>query len=339
MYFSAKDASAIHDGFDETLQQEMDDSDIFLMCINDTVGKSPIEFEYEYAKSTGKAILTYLIRETNTEDTSAAIKKLIQRIGEDETCVIVDDESELPAGIPTDLLKLILDEPISTFWVRSDISSTKVDSIARQKFAVDSNLLQASHYIQSYEGHLGHDQHDQIVGALIDVGLRPNISGQAYRFVVSQTPEDEIKHDQLRYQYCIDRFTAYQGGAVYDRLLDLTWLLIDDQSFSWQDALNWKEKLHSHSLEKVLSFQPVADTNSENWWRLPSIEELMTLITYQKQERDYFDKAVFPGDVHWFWSSTPRKNEQKAYYIETTQGSVLKDELSHFVHNTCLNGT
>ncbi len=55
----------------------------------------------------------------------------------------------------------------------------------------------------------------------------------------------------------------------------------------------------------------------------------MTLITYRKQDDDYFDKIFFSGDVHWFWSSTCSRKENKAYYIDITQGKVLKDEFDH----------
>ena len=333
-YISAEKTFGTQLSLDEIIQQGMRDADIFILYCGDHLddirqfrGKPIAELEYNAAKAAGIPILVYLCGDF--ADESSGSMEWIESIRENETYYMVSDEEQLPFIVTSDLLKLIITEPSLSFWIRSNINPAKVELIVQQKNTIDNHLLQAGYYIQLYEKNLEAQEHDQIIGPLIDIGLRPNIGGQAYRFASKQLPLKEMKHDELAFQYCIDRFTPYEGGAVYDQLLDITWLIIDNQNFSWQDAMDWKKCLNPHNLNRIEAFQGSGIAGAENDWRLPPIEELMTLITDRKQGEDFFDKNLFPGDVHWFWSSTLVKDEKKAFYIETTQGSVLKDELNH----------
>ncbi|MDR3576921.1 MAG: DUF1566 domain-containing protein [Anaerolineaceae bacterium] len=329
LYFSVDKTSGIQSGLDKFIKEGIDDADIFVLYASSAAidvdshkGKPTAELEYDYAKNAGKPVLVYLDRDYRQE--SSAAYQWIGEIQRNETYNLINQETDLPLVVTADLLKLILKKSDLSFWIHSDISPAKIESIVKQKKLLDGNLHHVGELIQKFEKRLNDEQRDQILGPLIDIEMYPNISGQAYCFAAKQTPANEIKHEGLSYHFCIDRFEPYEGDAVYDRQLKVTWLKITNQNFSWLDAVDWRNKLSPENLKKVAEL-----TAGSEDWRLPDIEELMTLICECKQEEDYFDKTLYSGDVHWFWSGTAVKDEQKAFYIETTQGSVLKDELSH----------
>jgi hypothetical protein len=338
LYYSPEEAFVTHARFKDHIQREMQDSDIFiLICTPSQLldGQSremllASKLEYDLAKQANLPILAYFTQENLEDlfDESGDSFPLTAR--KDETCTIISSEGELPALIVTDIFRVVLGELNLSSWVRSDINSAKLDSIVQQKNLAYKNFSDTSLIIQRYENYLRAEERDQIIGPLVDVGLRPNISKQAYRFAVPQSPKKELTHSDLKYQYYLDRFLSYQCGAVYDRKLDKTWFLIPSQTFPWQEANNWRENIKPDTLKNFACLHASPNLENDKDWRLPTIEELISLLTATKQGDDYFDKLVFPGSLHWFWSSTVDPSDGKAYYIETTQGKILKDETGHF---------
>ncbi len=104
----------------------------------------------------------------------------------------------------------------------------------------------------------------------------------------------------------------FEGDVtVEDKLTGLVWQKVTDYSARiWKDALAYCESL---------SFAGKTD------WRLPNVNELHSLATY---EIDYELQTVFPdlGD-DFFWSSTTNANViQNAWVVEFKYG-ILKPEL------------
>lgn len=334
-YFAGEEMSAVPPA--EKIKREIEDSDIFILLVKNSLGTSKVrdipipilitQFEFEYAREVGKPILAYFTDKGIYGSFDLKTRNFKRMVSETvKYSRVPDDDSKLAVGILTDLLNLIVSEPGLSCWIRSDISQAKVGSIAAQKDQIDKNILRAGLHIQNAEDRLDVGDRDRLVGPLIDIGLRPNLTGQAYRFAVGYTPEGEIGHDALKFEYCMDRFTRYERGVVYDRKLDLTWYIVSNQNFNWDDAIEWEKHLSPINAAVIAKMTPKLGTGGKpRCWRLPVIKELMTLLTDQRRQDAYIDQKVFPGDMYWFWSSTQADNGGLTYYIETTQGQVLKD--------------
>ncbi len=276
LYYSADESTARRSDFNKTLEQEINYADMFILLLNTNLdamkhkGDLTVELEYKSAKLTGKKILVYLTQENIIDTVDKSAIDFITKIKENETCISIGNEDNLPTILVTDIFKVVLTKSNLSSWVRLDINSTKLDSIARKKITIDRNLAQAGGIIQMHESKLNNEERDQIIGPLIDIGLRPNISGQAYQFALTQTPVAEIGHNDLKYQYFIDRFVPYQCGAVYDKLLNLTWLLVKNQSFNWDNACNWKENLNLENQDRISCLQTGKELQKEHKWRTPN---------------------------------------------------------------------
>lgn len=102
---------------------------------------------------------------------------------------------------------------------------------------------------------------------------------------------------------CTDeRFTDNQDGTVTDNANRLVWLQ-DSECFetrTWQDASDAIEAFNKGTLENNCE-----NTTQQTDWRLPSIEELVTLIDYSKVNPALGGKFQFSGAPPLYWSSTP----------------------------------
>lgn len=111
-----------------------------------------------------------------------------------------------------------------------------------------------------------------------------------------------------------NRFMEIPGGAevtVEDKLTGLQWQKVTDYSTRlWKDALKYCESLN---------FAGKTD------WRLPNVNELHSLATY---EVNYELQTTFPnmGD-DFFWSSTTNANIIKNAWIVEFKYGILKPEL------------
>jgi hypothetical protein len=165
---------------------------------------------------------------------------------------------------------------------------------------------------------------DALQGPLIDAGLLPSLRAGGISFVKSHPVSSELGRGQMTYEYSIDRFQVYEEGGVYDRDLDLTWLVPGNCSLSWTEAM--AAIADKSQLRQLLHGFPAAAV--EIGWRLPTVEELMTLLTRDQVGAGFLEQLVL-GELEWFWSLSRDEISDRAYYVEGIGGQVLRDAVGH----------
>ena len=92
-----------------------------------------------------------------------------------------------------------------------------------------------------------------------------------------------------------------KGDTVYDQKTDLTWQRCS-QGLRWNPATNY-----CVGLKKKMTFDE-ANRGWSNGWRLPTEEELRTLVEKKGEDGLYIDSKAFPdtgdGGSAEYWSST-----------------------------------
>jgi len=336
-YFAFEFMPADALSLEKRLQAEIDDSDIFVLLVRESLGSFKIggiavtQFEFEYARERQKPVLAYFTDEGSYGSFASGAREFKSQVSQVvKYNRIQGDDYSIAGKILGDILYLVTSGQYLAGWVRSDISSAEIDAVIAQKNQQDMNTLHAGNRIvHQCERFLSPEDRDRLIGPLVDAGLRQNISGTAYRFVIGCSPEQELRRDKFRYEYCLDRFSTYESGAVYDRKLNLSWYRVPDQTLTWNAAMNWEEHLTEENCQKILKMEDRANKlENQSSWRLPRIEELMSLLTYDQRQNAYIDQTVFPGEIYWFWSSTRVEGKDAAYYVETALGQVLKDTIA-----------
>lgn len=92
------------------------------------------------------------------------------------------------------------------------------------------------------------------------------------------------------------------GDEVYDKQTDLTWKRCSV-------GMRWKEGMGCVGVQKTFTFEE-AQKQAGGGWRVPSRDELETLIDRNKNREPYIDVDAFPdmtrkGAQMLYWSSTP----------------------------------
>ena len=95
-----------------------------------------------------------------------------------------------------------------------------------------------------------------------------------------------------------------QGDTVYDKKTDRTWQRCS-AGLRWNPATSY-----CVGVKKTMTFDEADSAGYGGSWRMPTIEELKTLIEKEKQDGLYIDVKAFPdtgdGGNTWYWSSTSR---------------------------------
>lgn len=99
-----------------------------------------------------------------------------------------------------------------------------------------------------------------------------------------------------------------ENGTVTDPKTGLMWKRVMEGTFTWNDAV-----------EKFKGCDRFAGYND---WRLPTIEELKTLILSNK--RPAIDLEAFPNGDCWVWSSSP-KDSSDAWGVDFNVGYALSN--------------
>ena len=68
-------------------------------------------------------------------------------------------------------------------------------------------------------------------------------------------------------------------------------------------------------------------------WRLPTIEELITLIDFMASNPASFNKNIRPSN---FWSSTVGKNKKNAWYVYFYYGYVQNQTRDYYNYVCCV---
>jgi Protein of unknown function (DUF1566)/Tetratricopeptide repeat len=90
------------------------------------------------------------------------------------------------------------------------------------------------------------------------------------------------------------------GGEVYDKKTDLTW-----QRCSV--GQRWKEDIGCAGVIKTFSWEDAQQLTSGSW-RVPTKQELATLVDKSRDDWPTIDREVFPDtDFSHYWTSKPRR--------------------------------
>jgi len=302
------------------LMNEIDSSDIFILLVKESLGKfeidgrSATQFEYEYALMKNKPILSYFTDSGRYGefDTLPVFKRIV--CNNSKYCRIPSNDDFTTVKILSDIIFLINSGNILSYWVKSDYSSNYISKTINEKKDLDGRIKDLSAHIITYENSI-HDtmKRYQLIGPLIEAGLRHNFKLQAIKFAEPITTTDETSIKDLVFSYFIDRFDKY-NNYIYDKKMNLFWYFVRDKNFSFSEAKNYAE---SFSNEKKIS------------WRLPEIRELISLITQLPIEGKYIEKYVVEDNTCWFWSSTSDLDNEKAFYLDSSVGQILKDSIGY----------
>jgi serine/threonine protein kinase len=110
--------------------------------------------------------------------------------------------------------------------------------------------------------------------------------------------------------YIRNDFKAAPGGVVEDRATGLVWQR-SGSAFprDWQAAREYIRRLQGEQF------------GGRRGWRLPTVNELITLLKPAPRIQDLCVAPVFDATQRWIWSAD-RRSFVAAYYVDTTLGFV-----------------
>jgi len=121
-------------------------------------------------------------------------------------------------------------------------------------------------------------------------------------------------------QYITNRFHSLDGHRVLDQSTGLTW-----QQAGSPYPLTWKQaKAYIQSLNSVQS----AGFSS---WRLPTVDELMSIVTRPSQGLDLCMEPVFDSSQKWLWSADKR-SFMAAWYLSMDLGFVSWQDMTGYFY-------
>lgn len=111
-----------------------------------------------------------------------------------------------------------------------------------------------------------------------------------------------------------------KGGVVYDKKTDLTWMRCSQ-------GQTWKDDLGCVGVPKKFTH----DSANEGWsngWRMPSVDELKTIIA-KNCKNPSIDDEIFP-DTPSEWYHTRSKNGSYCWVVHFGDGSVDDSRLNYY---------
>ena len=121
-------------------------------------------------------------------------------------------------------------------------------------------------------------------------------------------------------QYAANDFQVNEDGTVTDRATGLTWQQAgSDFPMTWHEARDYVEGLNQRSFAK------------RDNWRLPTINELMTLLTDVPRAGDLCIEPVFDQNERWLWSCD-RRSFVAAWYVSADMGYVSWQDFSCYYY-------
>jgi hypothetical protein len=128
---------------------------------------------------------------------------------------------------------------------------------------------------------------------------------------------------------------AVQGGTVFDKENGLIWLRFalgqqfQDQNQGRLIRYTWKE---SFTATENFNLQGGFDKYTD--WRLPTIDELKTLIDPKEGNEQkavhFINNKAFPNNYDLFWSSSPSTyNQNVAWIVDFTTGSAFYGNINY----------
>jgi len=108
--------------------------------------------------------------------------------------------------------------------------------------------------------------------------------------------------------------------TVTDRTTGLIWQQDDtDHPMTWHEARDWIKRLNRKG------FGGRAD------WRLPTVSELMSLLTEVPRAGDLCIEPVFDHHGRWLWSSD-RRSFVAAWYVSVEMGYISWQDFSCYYY-------
>jgi hypothetical protein len=334
-YHAMEEQSAIPGRLEDHLRSRIASCDLLVLLVGERAGellldhKTIVEFEFECAVEMNKPILAYLSDDGMYGSFPETMRRLKERIIEVAPHYgrLAGSPDAVAFQILADVSNAVASYPGLNGWVRADMSKSDIEKILSTHEALQDSLRLGANLIQEHcstvLNAMPREEREQLRGPLADAGIFPNLRGSAYSFAKRQEVIGEINRLQLSFTYSLDRFRVYESGAVYDHDLDLTWLVVQNHTCSWDAAVALPRE-HSRLASIFADQESILRID----WRLPHIEELMTLITRDRMGNGYLDETALPGALPWIWSGTESANG-RAYYIEFLRGQVLYDYLEH----------
>lgn len=130
-------------------------------------------------------------------------------------------------------------------------------------------------------------------------------TGQKYSFDVDGRMDSTIKDDG-HYQKGIERSYAYENFTLIDGATGLEWQDTAVSSMNWEDA-------QEHCLTLFMNY--------ESDWRLPSMQELLTIVDYSETDPTTADNIFHDSSSAYFWTSTSSEyNSSRAWFISFQTG-------------------
>jgi serine/threonine protein kinase len=128
-------------------------------------------------------------------------------------------------------------------------------------------------------------------------------SGEREEPLPVRTEPESIAFKDARHSFRLDRLMRPESyHAQRFELID---------SYHVRDVntgLVWQTRGSEYTLDWMQAARYVAYLNRQGWlgrknWRLPTIEELLTILQPPTVTRDFCLHSAFPRDLHWLWSS------------------------------------
>jgi serine/threonine-protein kinase len=126
-------------------------------------------------------------------------------------------------------------------------------------------------------------------------------------------------------QYLKNSFGAVKDGALVDSMTNLTW-----QQSGSESILSW-DQAHRY----VLSLNRQKFGGYENW-RLPTINELLSLLTPPPPGEDFCFDSPLSSVQKWVWSGDTR-SKRAAWFVDVEMGFVVSGDIldRYFVKAVC----
>ena len=125
--------------------------------------------------------------------------------------------------------------------------------------------------------------------------------------------------------YMANDFTVNQGGTVTDQATGLIWQQAgSDHPMTWHEAHDYVERLNQTRFA------------GHAGWRLPTVNELMSLLTDVPRVGDLCIEPIFDQNERWLWSSD-RRSFVAAWYVSVDLGYISWQDFScyYYVRAVC----
>lgn len=119
------------------------------------------------------------------------------------------------------------------------------------------------------------------------------------------------------FQHDFEVITTQGVKVVLDYATDLMW-----QQVGSDTPMPWREAQHVVLNLNAARYAGYAD------WRLPTIEELASLLTAQKSRKNLYLAPEFGATLLWCWSADPvASSAEMAWYISFSSGGIQPHEM------------